>query len=203
METMTATTIDDDSNNECNADDDGDNGADHNGNNDKATMTRPQQRDHDNKITMRYNNQLNGGPLVVDCNDDNDDNGNSDGNGNGNGDGEGDGDGEGNGGSTRCNDNNNVNNNSPFPVIIDVVVIQRLCLCRAVMTTMAAGRQDGSCRWQGGDGNSNRLCCNDDDIDHIDDHPLPAIVDVFVIWHLSLCGARLTMAVGWRRGSGC
>jgi hypothetical protein len=53
METATATTIDDDSNNEGDADNDGDNGDDHNGNNDKAshdgktTITRPWQRDHD------------------------------------------------------------------------------------------------------------------------------------------------------------
>ncbi len=43
METMTATMINDDSNNKGNAYNDGDNGNDHNGNNDKATMTRPQQ----------------------------------------------------------------------------------------------------------------------------------------------------------------
>jgi hypothetical protein len=49
---MTATTIDDDSKNKGNADDDGDNGDDHNGNDNKATMTRPQQLDHDNETTM-------------------------------------------------------------------------------------------------------------------------------------------------------
>ncbi len=43
MEMTTATTINDDSDNEGDADDDGDNGGDHNGNNNKATMTRPQQ----------------------------------------------------------------------------------------------------------------------------------------------------------------
>ena len=39
-------------------------------------------------------------------------------------------------------------------------------------------------------------CCNDDD------HPLPIIVDVFVIGCLSLCSARSTTAVGGRWGSG-
>ncbi len=43
MEMMTATMINDDSNNEGNADDDGDNSDNHNGNDNKATMTRPQQ----------------------------------------------------------------------------------------------------------------------------------------------------------------
>jgi hypothetical protein len=41
METMTATTIDGDSDNEGDADNDGDNGNDHNGNDDKAMTTRP------------------------------------------------------------------------------------------------------------------------------------------------------------------
>ncbi len=70
------------------------------------------------------------------------------------------------------------------------------------MTTAVAGRQGGSCPWQGGDGNSDSACCNDDDIDHDDNHPLPVIIDVFVIGRLSLCGARLTTAVGRRRGNG-
>jgi hypothetical protein len=149
-------------------------------------MTRPRQQDHDNETTTRYNNQLNGGPLAVDCNDDNNDDGNSDGNGNS--DGKGDGDGEGNGGSTRCNDNNHKNNKNPLPVVVDVVVIQRLCLCCAVMTTAAAGRQGGSCHRRGGNGNSYSACCKDDGIDHDDNHPSPIIVDVFVIGRLSLCG---------------
>ncbi len=165
-----------------------------------AMTTRPQQRDHDNKTTTRYNNQLNGGPLAVDCDDDDDDNGDSDGNGNS--DGKGDGDGEGNGGSTRCNDNNKQNNNNPLPVVVDAVVIQRLCLCPAVTTTAVAGRQGGSCRWRGGDGNSYSACCKDNGIDQDDDHPSPIIVDVFVIGRLSLCGARSTTAVGWQQGSG-
>jgi hypothetical protein len=201
METMIATTINDDSGNQGNVDNNGDNGDDHNGNNDEATMTRPQQQDHDNKTTTRYNNQLNGGPSAVDCNDDN--NGNSNGNGNGNGNGKGDGDGDGNGGSTCCNDNDDNNNNNPLPVIVNVVAIQRLCLCRTVTTTAAAGRQGGSRHWQGSDGNSNSACCKDDNIDHDDDHPSPVVIDVFVIGRLSLCGTRLTMAVGWRWGSSC
>ncbi len=41
METMTATTINDDRDNKGDADNDGDNGDDHSGNNDKATTTRP------------------------------------------------------------------------------------------------------------------------------------------------------------------
>ncbi len=41
METMTATTIDGNSDNKGDADDDGDNGDDHNGNDDEATTTRP------------------------------------------------------------------------------------------------------------------------------------------------------------------
>jgi hypothetical protein len=200
METTTATMIDDNSNNKDDADDNGDNGNDHNGNNDKATRTRPQQQDHDNDTMTRYNNQLNGGPLAVDCDDDDDDDGDSDGNSNG--DCEGDGDGEGNGGSTRCNDNNNDNNNNPLPVVINVVVIQRLCLCRTVTMTAAAGWQGGSCHWLGGDGNSDSACCNNDDIDHYDNHPMPVVINVFVIGRLSLCGARLTTAVGRRRGSG-
>jgi hypothetical protein len=122
--------------------------------------------------------------------------------GNSNGGGKGDGDGEGDGGSTRCNDNDDDNNNNPLPVVINVVVIQCLCLCRTVTTTAAAGWQGGSCRWQGGDGNSDNACCNEDDIDHDNDHPSPVVVDVFVIGGLSLCGARSTTAVGRRRGSG-
>ncbi len=39
-------------------------------------------------------------------------------------------------------------------------------------------------------------------IDHDDDHPLPVVVDVFIIGHLSLCGARSMTAVGWQQGSG-
>jgi hypothetical protein len=70
METTMATTINADSNNKGNADNDGDNGDSHNGNNNETTMTRPRQQDHDNKTMTRFNNQLNGGPLVVDCNDD-------------------------------------------------------------------------------------------------------------------------------------
>jgi hypothetical protein len=155
METTTARRIDDDSNNEGNADDNGDNGDNHNGNDHKATMTRPQQQDLDNKTMMRYNNQLNGGLLAVDCNDDDDDDGNS--NGNGNGYGEGDGDSEGNGGSTCCNDNDDNNNNNPLPVVVNVVVIQCLRLCRAVTTTAAAGRQGGSCRLQGGSATATAL----------------------------------------------
>jgi hypothetical protein len=57
---------------------------------------------------VTYNNQLNGGPSAVDCNDDDDDGGNGDSDGNGYG--EGDGDGEGNGGGTRCNNNDNNHN---------------------------------------------------------------------------------------------
>jgi hypothetical protein len=148
----------------------------------------------------RYNNQLNGGPSAVDCNDDNNSDGDS--NGNGNDDGKGDGDGEGDGGSTRCNDNGNDNNNNPLPVVVNVVVIWGLCLRRAVMTMAAAGWQGGSCCWQGGDGNSNSACCNKEDIDHDNNHPLPIVIDVFIIGRLSLCGARLTTAVGWQQGSG-
>ncbi len=170
-------------------------------------MTRTQQRDRDNETTMRYNNQLNGGPLAVDCDDDDNGNGNGNGNSNGDGDGnsngEGDGDGEGNGGSTCCNNNDNNNNNNPLPVVFDAVVIQRLCLCRAVTTTAVAGRQGGSCCWQGGDGNSNSACCNNDDIHHDNDYPSPVIVDIFVIGRLSCCGARSTTAVGWQQGSSC
>ncbi len=201
MEAMTATTIDDDSDNKGNADNIGDTCKDHNGNNDEATTTRPQQQDHDNKSMTRYNNQLNRGLLAVDCDDD--DNNNGDSNGNGNGDGEGDRDGEGNGGSNCCNDNDDNNNNNPLPVIVDVVVIQHLCLCRAVTMMAAAGRQGGSCRWRGGDSNSNSPCCNNKDINHDNNHPLPIIIDIFVIGRLSLCGARSTRAVGWQRGSGC
>ena len=47
---------------------------------------------------VAYNNQLNGGSLAVDCNDDNNDGGNSNSNGNGNS--KGDGDGKSNGGGT-------------------------------------------------------------------------------------------------------
>ncbi len=61
METTTATRINDGSNNEGDADNNGDNGDDHNGNDGEATTTRPQQRDHDNETMTRYNNQLNGG----------------------------------------------------------------------------------------------------------------------------------------------
>jgi hypothetical protein len=196
METTMATMINDDSDNEGDADNDGDNGDNHNGNDDKATTKRPRQQDHDNETTTRYNNQLNGVPSAVDCNDDDDDDGNS--NGNGNGDGKGDGDGEGNGGSTRCNDNDDDNNNNPLPVIVNVVVIQGLSLCRAVTTTAAAGWQGGSCRRQGLAGNSDSACCNNDNIDHDDDHPLPIVVNFFVIGRLSLCGARLTTVVGRR-----
>jgi hypothetical protein len=205
METTMARTINDDSNNKGNADNNGDNGNDHNGNNNEATTIRPQQQGHDNDTTKRYNNQLNGGPSAVDCNDDNDNNGNSDGdsNGNSNGNGKGDGDGEGDGGSTRCNDNDDDNNNNPLPIILDVVVVLRLCLCRTVTMTAVAGRQGGSCCWQGGEGNSDSACCNNDNTDHDNNHPLPVIVDVFIIGCLSLCGARLTTAVGWQRGSGC
>ncbi len=103
-----------------------------------AITTRPQQQDHDNKTTTRYNNQLNGGPLAVECDDDNNNDGDS--NGKGNGDGEGDGDSEGNSGSTRCKDNYNNSNNNPLPVVVDVVIIQCLCLCCAVTTQ----------RWQDG-----------------------------------------------------
>ncbi len=127
--------------------------------------------------------------MALDCNDDDDDDdGNSNSNGNGNG--EGDGEGEGNDGSTCCNDNDDNNNNNPLPVIVDVIIIQHLCLCRAVTTTAAAGRQGGSCRWQGGDSNSNSACCNNDDINYDDNHPSPIVVDVFVIGRLSLYGAR-------------
>ena len=59
---------------------------------------------------VTYNNQLNGGPSAVDCNDDDDDGGNGNGDSDGNGYGEGDGDGEGNGGGTRCNNNDNNHN---------------------------------------------------------------------------------------------
>ncbi len=55
METTAVTAIDDDSNNKGVADNYGDNGNDHNGNNNKATMTRPRQQDHDNETTLRYN----------------------------------------------------------------------------------------------------------------------------------------------------
>jgi hypothetical protein len=68
--------------------------------------------------------------------------------------------------------------------------------------TAAAGRQGGSCCWQGGDGNNDSACCNDDNVDHDDDYPSPIVIDVFVIWRLSLCGARLTTVVGRRQGSG-
>jgi hypothetical protein len=50
---------------------------------------------------VTYNNQLNGWPSAVDCNDDDNDGGNGDSDGNDNG--KGDGDSEGNGGGTRCN----------------------------------------------------------------------------------------------------
>ncbi len=43
MERMTATMIDDDSDNKGDAEDNEDNGDDHNGNNAKAMTTRPQQ----------------------------------------------------------------------------------------------------------------------------------------------------------------
>jgi hypothetical protein len=51
METTTATMINDDSHNEGNADDNGDNSDNHNGNDNKAMTTRPRQRDHDNETT--------------------------------------------------------------------------------------------------------------------------------------------------------
>ncbi len=149
----------------------------------------------------RYNNQLNGGPMAVDCDDDDDNDGDCDGNGNGNS--KGVGDGEGDGGSTRCSDNDDDNNNNPLPVIVDVVVIQRLCLCRTVTTMAATGRQGGSCRWQGWDGNSDSACCNDDDTNHDNNYPSPVVADVFVIRRLSLCGARSTTAVERQRVSGC
>ena len=60
---------------------------------------------------VTYNNQLNGWPSAVDCNDDYNDGGNGDSDGNGNG--EGDGDDEGNGGGTRCNKYNNQLNGGP------------------------------------------------------------------------------------------
>ncbi len=41
MEATTARTIDDNSNNKGNADNDGDNGIDHNGSGDEATTTKP------------------------------------------------------------------------------------------------------------------------------------------------------------------
>jgi hypothetical protein len=97
---------------------------------------------------MRYNNQLNGGPLAADCDDDDDNN--NDSNGNGNGNGKGDGDGKGDSGSTRCNDNGDSNNNNPLLVVVDVVVIQPLRLCRNVTMTAAAGQRGSSCCWQGG-----------------------------------------------------
>ena len=50
METTTATMIDDDINNKGDADGDGDDDDSHNGNDDKATTTRPWRRDHDIKI---------------------------------------------------------------------------------------------------------------------------------------------------------
>jgi hypothetical protein len=40
------------------------------------------------------------------------------------------------------------------------------------------------------------------DIDHDNNHPSPVVVDVFVIGCRRLCCARLTTAVGRRRGSG-
>jgi hypothetical protein len=89
-----------------------------------------------------------------------------------------------------------------MPIIVDVIVIQRLCLCRAVTTMAAAGRQGGKCCWQGGDGNSNSACCNNDNIDHDNNHPLPVVVDVVIIRRLSLCDARLTTVVGWQQDSG-
>jgi hypothetical protein len=117
---------------------------------------------HD-KALATYNNQLNGGPLAVDCDDD--DNNNSDSNsvgtGTGNGNGEGDRDGKGDGGGTRCSNNDDDNNNHALPVVINVVAIQRLCLCRAVTTTAAAGRRGGSGCQRGGGGNSNGASCND------------------------------------------
>ncbi len=203
IETTMATTIDDDSDNEGDTDNNRDNDNNHNGNIDEALMTRPQQLDHDNKTTMRYNNQLNGGPLAVDCDDDDDNDDDGDSNGNGNSNGKGDGDGEGDNGSTCCNDNNDDNNNNPLPIVVNVVVIQRLHLRHAVTTMASAGRRGGSYCWRGGDGNSDSACCNDNDIDHDDNHLLPVIVDVFVIRRLSLCSARSTMAVGRQRGSGC
>jgi hypothetical protein len=64
METTTATKIEDNSDIKGNADDDGDNGNDHNGNNNKAMATIPPGQDHDEEKTA-YNNQLNGGQLTV------------------------------------------------------------------------------------------------------------------------------------------
>ena len=79
-----------------------------------------------------YNNQLNGGPLAGDCNDDGYNDSDSDDNG--------DGEGYGNSGGTRCNDNkDNDNNNHALPVVVDVIAIQRLRLCRAGTTMAAAG----------------------------------------------------------------
>ncbi len=54
---------------------------------------------------------------------------------------------------------------------------------------------------KGGEGNSNSACCNNDNINHDDDHPSPVVVDVFIIGCPSLCGARSTMVVGWQWGS--
>ncbi len=42
-------------------------------------------------------------------------------------------------GATHCNDNNN----HPYPVVVDVVIIWRLCLCGNGMAMTAAGRQQG------------------------------------------------------------
>ena len=77
----------------------------------------------DEEALETYNNQLNGGPLAVDCDDD--DNNNSDSNsvGTGNGNGEGERDGKGNGGGTRCSNNDDANNNHALPVVINVVAI--------------------------------------------------------------------------------
>ncbi len=62
MEMMTVRMIDDDSDNKGNADDNENISNNHNGNNNKAPTMRPGQQEHDNKTTMRYNNQLNGSP---------------------------------------------------------------------------------------------------------------------------------------------
>ncbi len=42
-------------------------------------------------------------------------------------------------GATRCDDDDN----HPYPVIVDVVIIWRLCLCGDEMATAAAGKQQG------------------------------------------------------------
>ena len=64
METTTATKIEDSSNIEGNADNNGEDSNDHNVNNNKAMASRPPRRDHDDKKTT-YNNQLKNGGLSV------------------------------------------------------------------------------------------------------------------------------------------